>query len=178
MQWLLRSGQSLLYMYFNRQHFYWLHNSACMVSYHHSPLHGQYERVCGRVQEYLHGGPLQAGLRLRWWHEWKSAAPGEARREVQVLKASLPSPVEGESARFQLAAKIQTKEMDFRRYYSGTDSWYSPHSARWVNKSPGSKHGWLLAASHKKGKRKLLHYLITLIILYYYYYYYYHLILE
>lgn len=156
MQWLLRSGQSLLYMYFNRQHFYWLHSSACMVSYLHSSPHGQHERVCGRVQEYLHGGPLQAGLRLRWWHEWKFAAPGEARRDVQVFKASLPSPVEGESAHFQLAAKIQTEEMDFRRYYSGTDSWYSSHSARWVNTSSGSKYSWLLAASHKKGKRELV----------------------
>lgn len=138
MQWLLRSGQSLLYMYCNT---YWLYNSTCMVSSHRSSLQGQHERFCGRVQECLHRGPIQTGLRIRWWREGKFGAPGETRREVQVFKASLPPPVEAESAHFQLAATIQTKEMDFRRYYSGTDSWHSSHPASWVNTSSGSKKG-------------------------------------
>lgn len=33
-------------------------NRSCMWSSHRSSLQGQHERVCGRVQEYLHGGPL------------------------------------------------------------------------------------------------------------------------
>lgn len=151
MQWLLRSGQRLLYMYCNK-HLYWLYMSDCIVSSYWSSLQGRYERFCGRVPEYLHGGPLQTGLRLQWRHEWKFGTPGKARREVQVFKASLPSPVEGESAHFQLAVKVQTKKMDFRRYHSGTDSWYSSHSARWVNMSSESKYS-CLAANHNKDKR-------------------------
>lgn len=106
MQWLKRLGRRLLYMYCNGQQLYWLYLSASTVRAYWSSLRGQYERFCGRVPEYLHRGPLQTGLRLRWRLEWKSPAPAETRREVQVFKASLPSPVEGQSAHFQLAAKV------------------------------------------------------------------------
>lgn len=120
----------------NRQHLYWFQSSWCTVSSdqrHH-------ERFCGRVQKHLHRGPLQAGLRLRAGRQRRLAAPGEARREVQVFEASLPSPAEAEGAHPQLAAQIQTEEMDFRRYHRGTDSWDSSHPAGWVNKPPGSEY--------------------------------------
>lgn len=60
---------------------------------------GDHERVCGRVQERLHRGPFQTGLRHRAQRQRELAAPGETRGEVQVLQASLPSPVERESPR-------------------------------------------------------------------------------
>lgn len=100
---------------------------------------GEHERFCGRVPERLHGGPLQAGVRRGRRGDWRSAASGEARRQVQVFPARLPPPAEGEGSHLQLAAQIQTEEMDFRRYHGRTDSRYSSHSTRCVNMSAGSK---------------------------------------
>lgn len=96
-------------------------------------LKGEHERFCGRIQKYLHRRQLQTGLRLRGEHKWKFATSGKTRGEVQVFKASLPSPVARKSSHFQLAAEIQAKEMAFRRCYSGIDSRHPSHSARWVN---------------------------------------------
>ena len=119
----------------NRQHLYWLQSSWCTVSSHQR----HHERFCGRVPEHLHRGPLQAGLRLRAGRQRRLAAPGEARREVQVFEASLPSPAEAEGAHLQLAAQIPTEEMDFRRHHRGTDSGDSSHPAGWANNPSGPK---------------------------------------
>lgn len=108
------------------------HMSSCGSTHRWPSPRRHHERFCGRVQEHLHGGPLQAGLRLRWRHGGKPAAPAEARREVQVFEASLPSPVEGEAPHLQLAAQVQAEEVDSRRHRGRTDGRYSSHSARWA----------------------------------------------
>lgn len=131
-QWLLRSGRRPLYIYCHRQQLYSLRMSVRTDCCHWCSQERNHERVCGCVQEHLHGGPLQAGLRLPWRCHWKPAAPGATCRGVQVLQASLPPPVEGQGAHFQLAAQIQTEEVDFRRHRGRADSRYSSHPTRWV----------------------------------------------
>lgn len=131
-QWLLRSGRRPLYIYCHRQQLYSLCMSVCTNCCYWCSQERNYERVCGRVQEHLHGGPLQAGLRLRWQRCWKPAAPGATRRGVHMLQANLPPPVEGQGAHFQLAAQVQTEEVDFRRHRGRADSRYSSHPTRWV----------------------------------------------
>lgn len=136
--WLLRPGRWPLYMY--TKTFYWLHElPRCRtpLNIHHQPptstLRRQHERFSGRVQEHLHGRPLQAGLRLRGRRlRWEPAAPGEARRQVQVLEAGVPTPVEGEAAHRQLAAQVQAEEVDPGRHRGGADGRHPAHSARWV----------------------------------------------
>lgn len=115
------------------QTFYWLRElPRCRTPLEHLPR-TQHERFSGRVQEHLHGGPLQAGLRLRGRRlRWGPAAPGEARRQVQVLEAGVPSPVEGETAHRQLAAPVQAEEVDPGRHRGGADSRDPAHSSRWV----------------------------------------------
>lgn len=133
--WLLRLGRWPLYMYTNTLSKPFTDSMNCRAAGRSwtSPLRRQHERFSGRVQEHLHGGPLQAGLRLRGRRlRWEPAAPGEARRQVQVLEAGVPSPVEGETAHRQLAAQVQAEEVDPGRHRGGADGWDPAHSARWV----------------------------------------------